>query len=112
MYVIAIFVAISCCSSTITLCLIVIIGELCVFFVGGVDFADTILTTTFITGSTTANVTIPIADDAVVDEKNETINLTFNIVPTEGVRVKPGTRDNAVASATAIIIDTSMLIAS
>ena len=84
---------------------------MCVLIVGGVDFTDTILMTTFFTGSTTANVTIPIADDTVVDEKNETVNLTFNLVPTEGVRVKPGTRDNAVASATAIIIDTSMLLA-
>ena len=89
----------------------IIVSELYVSFVGGVDFTDTILTTTFVTGSTSANVTIPIADDAVVDEKNETVNLTFNLIPTEGVRVKPGTRDNAVASATAIIIDTSMLIA-
>ena len=90
----------------------VIVGELCVFSVGGVDFNDTILTITFVAGSTTANVTISIADDTVVDEKNETVNLTFNIVPTEGVRVKPGTRDAAVALATAIIIVTSMLIAS
>ena len=83
---------------------------MCVLIVGGVDFTDTILMTTFFTGNTTANVTIPIVNDAVVDEKNETVNLTFNLVPTEGVRVKPGTRDNAVASATAIIIDTSMLL--
>ena len=85
---------------------------MCVFFVGGVNVNDTILTTTFVAGSTTANVTIPIADDAVIDEKNETVDVTFNIVPTEGVRVKPGTCDVAVALATAIIIDTSMLIAS
>ena len=69
------------------------------------------MTTTFVAGNTTANVIISIVDDAVVDEKNETVNLTFNLVPTEGVRVKPGIRDNAVASATAIIIDTSMSIA-
>ena len=84
---------------------------MCVFFVGGVDFDDSTFITTFVAGSTTANVTIPVVDDTVVDEDNETVNLSFDLVPTEGVRVKPGTHDTAVASATAIIIDTSMLIA-
>lgn len=81
-------------------------SEICIFLLGGIDYDNVTKTATFNAGQIFANVAIPIVDDNVVDEEDEIINLTFDLIPTSGVRVDPGTHTNA----TAIIIDTSMSI--
>lgn len=73
---------------------------------GGVDYNNATVNTMFIVGSTVATVNISITDDIVVNEDNETFNLSFDLIPTTGVRVEPGDR----TTATGVIIDTSMLI--
>ena len=74
--------------------------------VGGDDYDNATLTTTFIAGTTVATVSIPIADDTVVDEEPEAFTLSFYLIPTTGVRVDPGTR----STATGIIMDTSTYV--
>ena len=86
--------------------LIIMTSEIYIFLLGGIDYDNATKTATFNVGQIFANVTIPIVDDYVVDEENETISLTFELIPTTGVRVDPGTRPYA----TAIIIDTSRSI--
>ena len=73
------------------------------FTLDGIDYDNSTMIATFVAGSTTANIKIPIVDDTVVDEEDEKFNLTLNILPTTGVRVKFGT----IYIATAVIIDTS-----
>ena len=77
------------------------------FISDGIDYDNSTLIATFVAGSTTANIKIPIVDDTVVDEEDEVFILTLNILPTTGIRVKFGT----TSTATAVIIDTSMFIA-
>ena len=55
-------------------------------------------------GSTNATVEIPIIDDTVVNEEDEILNLTLNLLPTTDVRAMRGIHSTAAA----IIIDTSM----
>ena len=56
-------------------------------------------------GSTSATVEILIVNDTVVNEEDEAFNVTLKLLPAIGVRVMPGIH----STATAVIIDTSML---
>ena len=73
-------------------------------FLENIDYDPTTITATFFAGSTTASVEIPIFNDTTVDEDDETLNLTLNLLSTTDVRVAPGIH----STATATIIDTSM----
>lgn len=75
-----------------------------VTFSGGVDYDNATLTATFTAGTIVAAVEIPISNDTVVEE-NEEFNITLMLLPTNNTRVTLGVQ----STATAVIIDTSML---
>ena len=62
------------------------------------------MTAVFTANSTFTTVKIPIINDTVVEE-NEEFNITLNLLPTNNTRVTLGVH----STATAVIIDTSML---
>lgn len=75
------------------------------WFLGDADYVSAPLTATFVAGSTSATVEIPIVNDTVVNEEHEVFNVTLDLLPSIGVRVMLGIH----STATAVIIDTSML---
>ncbi|XP_065905004.1 uncharacterized protein [Dysidea avara] len=69
----------------------------------GVDYEATLLTATFNIGDIIATVTIPVVDDAMVDEEEEEFSVTLGIIPDTGVRVELGN----VSTVKGIIQDTT-----
>ena len=76
-----------------------------VVFSGGVDYDSATLTAVFTADSTFTTVEIPIINDTAMEE-NEEFSITLNLLPTNSTRVTLGVQ----STATAVIIDTSMLI--
>ena len=76
-----------------------------VVFSGGVDYYSATLTAVFTADSTVTTVEIPIINDTVVEE-NEEFSITLKLLPTNSTRVTLSVQ----STATAVIIDTSMLI--
>ena len=84
-------------------CSLGISGMYSVKCVAGVDYEATPLTATFNIGDIIATVTIPVVDDAMVDEEEEEFSVTLGIIPDTGVRVELGN----VSTVKGIIQDTS-----